>query len=80
MSKLKVQEATKELSINAGRLLEEVLRVSRSAGETLATLKRIEQEFVRVDAERREAERLEQQRLALEKQSTAWVMPEEEEP
>ncbi|MED9958546.1 MAG: hypothetical protein UFE80_05060, partial [Christensenellales bacterium] len=78
MSKLKVQEATKELSLGASKLLEDVLRIRRSASDTLASLKKIEQTFVQQEEERREAERLEQQRLAQEKQSTAWIMPEEE--
>ncbi len=79
MPKLKVQEATKELALGASKLLEDVLRISRSAGDTLASLKRIEQAYVQADEERREAARLEQQRLALEQQSTAWVMLEDEE-
>ncbi len=79
MPKLKVQEATRELAQGASKLLVDVQRIGRSASETLASLRRMEQVFLQKEEERREAARLEQQRLALEQQSTAWVMPEDDE-
>ena len=80
MAKLKVQEATKELSLNASKLLENVTRIRRSADATLSQLKQIEQTFVRAEEERLEREKLQRQREALESQSNAWIMPEEAEP
>ena len=76
MAKLKVQEATKELSLNASKLLENVTRIRRSADATLSQLKQIEQTFVRAEEERLEREKLQRQREALESQSNAWIMPE----
>ena len=66
MAKLKVQEATKELSLNASKLLENVTRIRRSADATLSQLKQIEQTFVRAEEERLEREKLQRQREALE--------------
>ena len=80
MAKLKVQEATKELSLNASKLLENVTRIRRSADATLSQLKQIEQTFVRAEEERLEREKLQRQREALESQSNAWIMPEEPAP
>ncbi len=80
MAKLKVQEATKELSLNASKLLENVARLRRNADATLSQLKQIEQTFVRAEEERLEREKLQRQREALESQSNAWIMPEEAEP
>ena len=80
MAKLKVQEATKELSLSASKQLENVARIRRNANDTLAQLKQIEQTFVRAEEERQEREKLQRQREALESQSNAWIMPEEAEP
>ena len=80
MAKLKVQEATKELSLGASKALENLLRIRRSAEKTLSQLKQIEQGFVREEEERLEREKLQRQREALEQQSNAWIMPEDSEP
>ncbi len=79
MSKLKVQEATKELSVGAGRLLEEVSNVRRSAQETIQLLKRLENSFLQEDELRKEQQKIEAQRQILDSQSKAWTMPDAEE-
>jgi len=79
MSKLKVQEATKELSIGAGRLLEEVSNVRRSAQETMQMLRRLENAFLQEEELRKEQQKIEAQRQILDSQSKAWTMPDAEE-
>ncbi|MDR1568958.1 MAG: translation initiation factor IF-2 [Oscillospiraceae bacterium] len=79
MAKLKVQEAAKELSTNAGVLLENLSRVKKSANETLQFLKRIEGQFLKQEEKRKEEARLEAQRQLLERQRTAWIMTDPEE-
>ncbi|MCL2811663.1 MAG: translation initiation factor IF-2 [Clostridia bacterium] len=79
MSKLKVQEATKELSIGAGRLLEEVSNVRRAAQETMQMLRRLENAFVQEEEQRKEQQKIEAQRQILDSQSKAWTMPDAEE-
>ncbi len=79
MSKLKVQEATKDLTQATGRLLEEVSHVRRTGQETLQALRRLEGMFAQEDEQRREQERMEAQRQILETQSRAWTMPDAEE-
>ncbi|MDR0397508.1 MAG: translation initiation factor IF-2 [Oscillospiraceae bacterium] len=75
MAKLKVQEAAKELSISAGALLENVVRIRKSAGDTLTYLRRIEAQFLKLEEKRKEDQRLEAYRQLLDKQKTAWIMP-----
>ena len=75
MSKLKVQEATKELSLGASQLLEDISIVRRTTQDTLQSLKRLESAFLHVDEERREQQKMEAQRQILDAQSKAWTMP-----
>jgi len=79
MAKSKVLEAAKDLSTNAGVLLETVSRVKRSAGDTLKTLKALEANFIRMEEERKEAAKLAAQRESLEKQRIAFVMLDDDE-
>ena len=79
MSKLKVQEATKELSLGASQLLEDISIVRRTTQDTLQSLKRLESAFLHVDEERREQQKMEAQRQILDAQSKAWTMPDSEE-
>lgn len=74
MAKLKVQETAKELSISAGQLLENVVRIKRSASDTLKYLQRVEAAFQKQEQQRREDARLERQRELIERQSSAWIM------
>ena len=46
MSKMKVQDATKELSRRAAKLLGDVTSVRTAAEKTLAELRRLENSFV----------------------------------
>ena len=80
MAKLKLQEATKELGVKAGKMLETTNRVRKSANDTLQYLKRIEGQFLQLEEKRKEEERLESQRQMLEQQKTAWIMDAEEAP
>ena len=80
MSKVKVQEATKELSQGAGKLLEEVTRVRKSAQDLLQSLKKAESSFLQKEEELKEQELKEQQRQIMSAQSKAWTMPDAEEP
>ncbi|MCL2545084.1 MAG: translation initiation factor IF-2 N-terminal domain-containing protein, partial [Clostridia bacterium] len=79
MSKLKVQEATKELSVGVGRLLEEVSGVRRAAQETMLVLRRLENAFLQEEELRNEQQKIEAQRQILDSQSKAWTMPDAEE-
>ena len=79
MSKVKVQEATKELSQGAGKLLEDVTRVRRNAQDLLQSLKKVEASFVQKEEEIKEQQLKEQQRQILSAQSKAWTMPDAEE-
>ncbi|MDR1600005.1 MAG: translation initiation factor IF-2 [Oscillospiraceae bacterium] len=79
MAKLKVQEAAKELGTSAGVLLESVGRTRKSANDTLQYLKRIEAQFLKLEEKRKEDQRLEAYRQLLDKQKTAWIMPDPDE-
>ena len=73
MSKMKVQDATKELSRRAAQLLGNVSSVRAAAEKALADMRRLESGFVKQE----EAERLEEQQKALNAQSKAWTMPDD---
>ena len=77
MSKMKVQDATKELSRSAAKLLEDVSSVRQQAEKTLAELRRIESSFMRAEEAQREEKRREEQEKALKSQSKAWTMPDD---
>ena len=77
MSKMKVQDATKELSRGAAKLLEDVSSVRQQAEKTLAELRRIESSFMRAEEAQREEKRREEQEKALKSQSKAWTMPDD---
>ena len=53
----KVQEATKELNLSAGKLYEEATRARRSAQDVIAALKKLEGSFVQKENAQREQQR-----------------------
>ena len=77
MSKMKVQDATKELSRRAAKLLGDVGSVRQAAEKTLAELRKIESGFVQREEAEREEKRREEQLKALSAQSKAWTMPDD---
>ncbi len=77
MSKMKVQDATKELSRRAAKLLGDVGSVRATAEKTLAELRKIESGFMQREEAEREEKRREQQQRALSAQSKAWTMPDD---
>lgn len=77
MSKMKVQDATKELSRRAAKLLGDVTGVRTAAEKTLAELRKIESGFTQQQEAEREEKRREEQQKALSSQSKAWTMPDD---
>ena len=77
MSKMKVQDATRELSRRAAKLLGDVGSVRAQAEKTLAELRKIENGFVQREEAEREEKRREEQQRALSAQSKAWTMPDD---
>ena len=78
MSKMKVQDATKELSKRAAKLLGDVTSVRTAAEKTLAELRKLESGFVQQEEAQKEEKRREEQQKALNAQSRAWTMPDDE--
>ena len=74
---MKVQDATKELSRRAAKLLGDVGSVRQAAEKTLAELRKIESGFVQREEAEREEKRREEQLKALSAQSKAWTMPDD---
>jgi len=74
---MKVQDATKELSRRAAKLLGDVGSVRMAAEKTLAELRKIESGFVQREEAEREEKRREEQAKALSAQSKAWTMPDD---
>ncbi len=66
MSKVRVQDATKELSTNAGKMLENVSRLRKQSQDVLGSLRKISADFVREDKERQEREAKEELRKQYE--------------
>ena len=56
MTKVRVQDATRELSANTGKVLEEVSRLRRQSQEVLGSLRGISEGFVREERMRQELE------------------------
>ena len=77
MSKMKVQDATKELSRRAAKLLGDVSSVRQAAEKTLAELRKIESSFAQKEEAEREEKRREEQQKALSSHSKAWTMPDD---
>ena len=77
MSKMKVQDATKELSRRAAKLLGDVNSVRTAAEKTLAELRKIESGFMQREEAEREEKRREEQQKALSSHSKAWTMPDD---
>ena len=74
---MKVQDATKELSRRAAKLLGDVTGVRTAAEKTLAELRKIENGFTQQQEAEREEKRREEQKKALSSQSKAWTMPDD---
>ena len=66
MTKVRVQDATKELSTNAGRMLENVSRLRKQSQDVLGSLRKISDGFVREEKERQEREAKEELRKQYE--------------
>ena len=62
MTKVRVQDVTKELSANTGRMLENVTRMRKQSQEMLSALRRISDGFIREERERQEREAKEELR------------------
>ena len=66
MTKVRVQDVTKELSANTGRMLENVTRMRKQSQEMLSALRRISDGFAREERERQEREAKEELRKQYE--------------
>ena len=66
MTKVRVQDATKELSANTGRMLENVTRMRKQSQDMLSALRRISDGFIREERERQEREAKEELRKQYE--------------
>ncbi len=66
MTKVRVQDATKELSANTGRMLENVTQMRKQSQEILSALRRISDGFAREERERQEREAKEELRKQYE--------------
>ncbi len=66
MTKVRVQDVTKELSANTGRMLENVTRMRKQSQEMFSALRRISDGFVREERERQEREAKEELRKQYE--------------
>ena len=66
MTKVRVQDVTKELSANTGRMLENVTRLRKQSQDMLSALRRISDGFVREERERQEREAKEELRKQYE--------------
>ena len=66
MTKVRVQDVTKELSANAGKMLENVTRMRKRSQDMLNSLRRISDGFVREEKERQEREAKEELRRQYE--------------
>ncbi len=66
MTKVRVQDATKELSTNAGKMLENVTRLRKQSQDVLGSLRKISDGFVREEKERQEREAKEELRKQYE--------------
>ena len=66
MTKVRVQDAAKELSTNAGKMLENVSRLRKQSQDVLGSLRKISADFVREDKERQEREAKEELRKQYE--------------
>ncbi len=66
MTKVRVQDVTKELSANTGRMLDNVTRMRKQTQEMLSALRRISEGYVREERERQEREAKEELRKQYE--------------
>ena len=66
MTKVRVQDVTKELSTNTGKMLENVTRMRKQSQDMLNSLRRISDGFVREEKERQEREAKEELRKQYE--------------
>ncbi|MBQ8110904.1 MAG: hypothetical protein IJ124_12165, partial [Clostridia bacterium] len=66
MTKVRVQDATRELSANTGKMLENMTRMRKQTQEMLSSLRRISDGFVREERERQEREAKEELRKQYE--------------
>ena len=66
MTKVRVQDATKELSTNAGKMLESVSRLRKQSQDVLSSLRKISDGYVREEKERQEREAKEELRKQYE--------------
>ncbi len=66
MTKVRVQDVTKELSANAGKMLENMTRMRKQTQEMLGSLRKISDGFVREERERLEREAKEELRKQYE--------------
>ncbi len=70
MTKVRVQDVTRELSANTGRMLENVTRMRKQSQDMLNSLRRISDGFVREERERQEREAKEELRRQYEASAT----------
>ena len=66
MTKVRVQDVTRELSASTGKMLENVTRMRKQSQDLLNSLRRISDGFIREEKERREREAKEEMRRQYE--------------
>ena len=78
MTKVKLQNATKELALDAGRVLEETSRIKNMADALLQTLRQLENRLSKEEELLQMQLRMEEQQRIIDQQQRAWTMPDEE--
>jgi len=78
MTKAKLQNATKELALDAGRVLEETSRIKNMADALLQTLRQLENRLSKEEELLQMQLRMEEQQRIIDQQQRAWTMPDEE--
>ena len=78
-NKVKLTEATKEINLQAGQILEDATRIHRNIDTVLQNLRKLEIRFQREEEEERARKRQEEQTELAKQHITAWTMPDEDE-
>jgi len=72
MTKVRVQDATKELSTNVSKLIEDISRMHKQAQDVLGTLRRSKDEYAQKEHERQQLEKQEELRKEQGTQMSAY--------
>ncbi|MBR1586247.1 MAG: hypothetical protein IJ662_11945, partial [Clostridia bacterium] len=77
-NKVKLTEATKEITQQAGQILEDATRIHRNIDTVLQNLRKLEARFQREEEEEKARKRQEEQSELAKQHTKAWTMPDED--